>query len=272
MPRSIRHSVALFPLIAAAILVPLPCELLAAEPAEDSELAAVPTQDIRIGGDDQKRFFLIGPMKGAVAPSDGHKLLLVLSGGAGDADFLPFVKRIAINALPEGYIVAHLVAPKWSADQKTIWPTERLKVPKMKFTTEEFADSVIAEVRSRHTLDPNHCYSLSWSSGGPAAYAISLANPKITGTFVAMSVYKPQQLAPLSRAKGRSFYLYQSPMDRVCPFRFAEQAVRELKNEGAAVELKTYSGGHGWRGPVFPDIRAGMEWLEANHSNPPGQK
>lgn len=259
-------------MIAVALLLAFSSSLFAAERDEDPELAAVPTQDIPIGGDKLKRFFLIGPMKGATAPPDGYKLLLVLSGGAGDADFLPFVKRIAMNALPDGYVVAHLVAAKWTADQKVVWPTAKLKVPKMKFTTEEFADAVIAEVASRHKLDPAHCYTLSWSSSGPAAYAIGLANPKITGSFVAMSVYKSAQLAPLSRAKGRSFYLYHSPMDRVCPFRFAEQAIRELKKEGAKVELKTYSGGHGWTGPVFPDIRAGMEWLEANHSDPPGAK
>ena len=28
--------------------------------------------------------------------------------------------------------------------------------------------------------------------------------------------------------------------------------------------LKTYDGGHGWRGNVYGDIRDGVEWLEAN--------
>jgi predicted esterase len=244
----------------------------AAEPADDPELAAVPAQEIRIGGDEQKRIFLIGPRKDSTPPAGGYKLLVVLPGGAGIADFLPFVRRIALHALPDGYLVAQLVAPKWTPDQNVVWPTAKLKAPKMKFSTEEFAEAAISDVAGRHKLDPAHCYTLSWSSGGPAAYAIGLANPKVTGSFVAMSVYKPNLLAPLTRAKERSFYLYHSKMDRVCPFRMAEQAVRELTQNGAKVELKTYNGGHGWTGPVFPDIRAGMEWLEANHSPPPEAK
>ena len=62
----------------------------------------------------------------------------------------------------------------------------------------------------------------------------------------------------------RAFYLLHSPDDRVCPFRMAEQATAEQGRAGAAVKLATYEGGHGWRGPVYPQIRAGIEWLEKN--------
>ena len=71
-------------------------------------------------------------------------------------------------------------------------------------------------------------------------------------------------LPPLEKAKGRAYFLYHSPDDRVCPFRMARQAERELKKGGATVRLATYDGGHGWRGNLYANIREGIEWLEKN--------
>jgi len=235
----------------------------------DPELADVPSQDFTLGKDPNKRYFLIGPRTGAAAPAEGYKLLVVLPGGGGNAEFLPFVQRISKHALPQEYLVAQLVAPKWSADQPATWPTAKSRVAKMKFTTEEFLSAVIDDAAKRHKLDPRHCYTLSWSSGGPAGYAAALSNQKITGSFVAMSVFKPDQLPPLKQAEGKAFYLYHSSEDRICPFRMAEQAQKSLAGSKAKVELKKYAGGHGWRGPVFDEIRTGIEWLEINHSAPP---
>jgi predicted esterase len=44
----------------------------------------------------------------------------------------------------------------------------------------------------------------------------------------------------------------------------AEQAKTSLAENGAKVHLETYEGGHGWRGDVYADLRAGVEWLEKN--------
>ena len=79
-----------------------------------------------------------------------------------------------------------------------------------------------------------------------------------------MSVFNPKYLPPLAGAKGHAFYLYHSPHDRVCPYRMAEQAKADLAENGAAVRLERYGGGHGWRGNVYADIRDGVEWLEKN--------
>ena len=107
----------------------------------------------------------------------------------------------------------------------------------MKFTTEEFVDAVIKDVADKQKLDPKHIFTLTWSSSGPAAYAISLTNPKVTGSFIAMSVFKPDTLPPLDRSKGHGYFLYHSPDDRTCPFRMAEQAVKSLEKNGATVKL-----------------------------------
>jgi predicted esterase len=185
--------------------------------------------------------------------------VLVLPGGNGSAEFHPFVKRIYKNAVPKDYIIAQLVAMP-----APVWPTDKHIKATASLSTETFVDAVIVEVGRRHRLNPEKVFTLSWSSGGPAAYAVSLANPKVRGSLIAMSVFKPQELPSLEAAKGHAYYLYHSRDDRVCPFRMAEQAVQALGDQGAKVKLVEYAGGHGWRGDVFGDIRRGIAWLEEN--------
>jgi len=52
----------------------------ATKPADDDDL---PTQDLRAGGDEKKRYFVHGPKKDAKAPKDGFSVLYVLPGGDG---------------------------------------------------------------------------------------------------------------------------------------------------------------------------------------------
>ena len=80
-----------------------------------------------------------------------------------------------------------------------------------------------------------------------------------------MSVFKPDYLPSLRKARGRAFYLYHSKEDAVCPFAHAEDAIKKLEKERAKVTLVTYEGGHGWRGNVYGNIRKGMDWLAQNH-------
>ena len=61
------------------------------------DVADIASQDFRIGGDPNKRYFLIGPKGNAKKPEPGYKLLIVLPGGAGTVDFHPFIKRISHN-------------------------------------------------------------------------------------------------------------------------------------------------------------------------------
>jgi predicted esterase len=233
--------------------------------ADDDDVANVPTEEFRAGNDADKRYFLIGEKPEAADLKAGRPLLIVLPGGDGSAEFHPFVKRIYQNALAGNYLVAQLVAPKWEAGQQIVWPTQKNRVKGQKFTTEQFAADVIDEIRAKYAVDERRVFTLSWSSGGPAAYAISLdANTRVRGSLIAMSVYKPSELPPLERAKGQAYFLLHSPQDRVCPYMMAKAASLALANKGAVTKLLEYPGGHGWRGDVFGNIRQGMEWLEKN--------
>lgn len=237
-----------------------------AKPADDDS-PDMPSQDVRAADHPKMRYFLIGPRPDAKPTSRGYRLLIVLSGGDGGPDFLPFVKRIAAGALSGSYLVAQPVAYKWNPDQQITWPTEKNSVKGMEFSTEGFIDAVVKDVSKRHDIDTRHIYALGWSSGGPPLYAASLRKKTpIRGAYIAMSVFVPDRLPSLKRAKGRAFYLDHSPTDTVCKFHFAKKARAALTKNGAKVALSTYEGGHGWHGDVFGRITQGIKWLEKNRA------
>ena len=240
--------------------------------SDDGDLAAVPSVERTVGGDAKKRYLLVGPPKEASARAEGYRLLVILPGGDGSAEFNPFVRRIAKNALPPGYLVAQPIAFEWQSGQakSVVWPTDADKLPGQKFSTEDFVEAVIADVGRTHKINPRYIFVLGWSSGGPPAYSLSLRRgSKVTGSFVAMSIFPKTRLPELGGAKGRAFYLMHSPQDFI-PIKAAESARDALRQSGAQVELKTYEGGHGWHGDVFGNIRAGIRWLEDHQAKPSG--
>jgi serine/threonine protein kinase/predicted esterase len=233
----------------------------AEDPAKD--VADIPVKDLRAGGNKNMRYFLIGPRKDVEAPKSGFKVLVVMPGGDGGADFNPFIRRIYQNALNDEYLIVEPVAFKWRPNQEIVWPTRTNKVDGQRFATEDFVETIIRDVETKHKIDKKAIYTLSWSSSGPAAYAIALAkDTPVTGSYIAMSVFHPTSLPPLASARGRAYYIEHSPDDQVCPFDQAKQAEESLKKEGANVQFNIYDGGHGWRGDVFGRIRTGVKWLE----------
>ena len=231
----------------------------------DSDVADVAVEERRAGKDQRKSYLLIGDASAATAPERGYRLLIVMPGGDGGIGFQTFARRIAKNSLPPGYLVAELVAVSWTPEhaEQIVWPTAADRLSEPGFTTEQFVDDVITDIMRNKKLDPRFIFILGWSSGGPPVYASSLSpSTRITGWFVAMSVFRPEQLPSLDNASGQAIYLYHSEEDTLCPYAMAEQAARALRSSGATVQLASYDGGHGWRGPVYDDIRAGIAWLE----------
>lgn len=229
-----------------------------------TEPAGMSVFDLRAGGDLDKRYFLIGGSSNAPSPISGYKLVLVMPGGDGGADFSPFVRNIWKKALGPEYLIAQLVAKEWNEGQfqDVVWPTDINPWNGMKFSTNTFIAGVIHDVRSRRKIDDRHIYTLSWSSGGPAAYAAALhQDSPITASFVAMSIFKPHLMPPLENARGRVFYLLHSPQDFI-PIAQVQQGRDLLQRNGALVRLDTYAGGHGWHGNVFGMIRNGIRWMD----------
>ncbi|MHC4592203.1 MAG: alpha/beta hydrolase [Planctomycetota bacterium] len=227
------------------------------------EVMDILAQDLMVAGDARMRYFLIGPKEGAEALEPGYSLLIVLPGGSGGEEFLPFVKRIFDQSLTEDYLVAQPVAVKWTPEQEIVWPVAKKPVPDQGFATEEFVDAVIKDVGERHNVNPARVYVLAWSGGGPAAYSASLQRRTlINGSFIAMSAFKPTILPPFTGARGRAYYLYHSPDDEEAPYRKTKAAKALLSASGARVKIVEYEGGHGWRGDVYGAISEGVQWLE----------
>jgi predicted esterase len=237
-----------------------------------ADVADVPLVDLHAGDDVKKRYFLIGAHEDVKPPIEGYGLLIVLPGGDGSADFNPFVRRIYKNALNKQWLIAQPVAPQWDENQfnQVVWPTAKLRYPAAKFTTEEFIEAVLVDVKKRQPVDPKRVILLGWSSGGLPCYSMTARKDSpITGAFIAMSVFKPDLMPALENSKGKAFYLLQSPDDRVTPFRFAEAAEKALRAVGANVKLQQYEGGHGWRGNVWEMIADGFTWLEKQREPKP---
>ncbi len=234
----------------------------AAREAALSDVADVPAEDLTVEGNERMRYFLIGAGEDAEPPEGGYKLVIVMPGGDGGEDFHPFVRRLYKHAMNREFLVAQPVAFKWRPSQTTVWPTKVNGTEGQEFTTEQFVEAVINDVKRRHSIDPRCVFTLSWSSGGPAGYAVSLQEQTaVKGSYIAMSVFRHEWLPPLDAAKDHPYWLDHSPEDEVCPFSHAKQAEQELTEAGATVRLTTYDGGHGWHGDVYGRVRSGITWL-----------
>jgi predicted esterase len=227
-----------------------------------ADVADIPAERLLVDSNEKMGYFLIGPRKNAAPPKDGYKLLVVLPGGDGGEDFHPFVRRLFKHSLRDDFLVAQPIAFKWRPQQQIVWPTRTNQVEGQEFSTEEFVEAVISDVSQKFPMDSNFVFTLSWSSSGPAAYAISLSDDSpVKGSYIAMSVFKPDTLPPLSNAAGHAYFIDHSPDDRVCPFSMAKAAQLALNENGASVVLNNYDGGHGWHGDIYRRVGNGITWL-----------
>jgi hypothetical protein len=235
------------------------------KPVELAEgFANLHSLDMNVDKDRNKRVFLIGLDEKAKAPRGGYGLVVVIPGGDGGPGFANFVHGIHKECVPEGFLTLQIIAPEWVKGQlKTkVWSIERNRLSGAKFTTEEFVLDAIDEVASRTRLNKKKIFSLSWSSGGPPAYSLSLQKKTpIQGSLIRASVFFPDNLPPLSRAKGHRYCLMQSPTDEITKFHHAESARDALEKKRAEVRFVSYEGGHAWPKPIYPKLKSEMEWL-----------
>lgn len=207
------------------------------------------------------RYILIPPTQAPQAPAR-VPLLLVLAGGDGSVEFHPFVRSLHEIALEGRFAVAHVIAPP-----HVVWPTRSSTTTWG--TTGETLMAILDDVARQQPIDKAQVYALAWSSSGPAVYE-ALLEPQspLAGAFIAMSVFRPTDLPPLTAAAGRRVYLLHSPDDALCPYRMAADARDRLTAAGADVKLVDYAGGHGWHGPVQEHLKTGIAWLQRPSSAP----
>jgi predicted esterase len=68
-------------------------------------------------------------------------------------------------------------------------------------------------------------------------------------------------MPPIENARGQRVVIEHSPDDRTCPLHLAQQARDDLTAAGAKVHFVTYAGGHGWRGAMYPRMKAAFAFL-----------
>lgn len=258
-----------FPLAMLLLLAPAAPAREDALPSAD-DVADVEALDVRIDDHEKKRYVLIGWDAERKPPKDGYRLLVVLPGGTGAIDFHPFCKRIAKHVLDERWLLLQIVAPVWAAEQAEtlVWPTREQPWEGMEFATEDLVFAAIEDVKKRTDVDRRHVFTMTWSSSGPAGYAMSLAKDSpVTGTFVAMSVFKPENLPSLDRAKKHPYFLLHSEDDFI-PIAMARRAETELAKKKAKVKFLEVQGGHGWHGDVYGNMKAAVRFLEENAAIP----
>lgn len=240
-----------------------------------SDIADIPAFDLRAEGDHDKRYLLLGTGLQSATPSGqiatttpppgGFKLLLVLPGGDGSADYNAFVRRVAKRVLGSDYVVAQPVAKAWSAQQskQIVWPTRTHPWPGMRWTTEDFAAAVIRDTARRLPINPSQVYVLGWASGGPAAYAIAADKQvPVRGAFLALSVYPRNDVSDVSGTKNRRIFLLHPTQAPVAPLADARRAAAELNAAGAVAELVPYAGGYGLPRGLYDHLNRGVRFLE----------
>lgn len=213
-------------------------------------------------------YFTIPPR---TAPAAGKKppLLVVLPGGDGSREFLPFVENGILGAAPAECVGVLVASPVWQPDQKIVWPTAQSKVPGMEWTTEAFVAAIVKAVQKEYGTDPRRTAVLGWSSSGPAVHGMLLDKkaPFARG-YVAMSVWRDATRAALQGAKGRRIVLDQSPDDQVTTFANVRDAFAALQGAGAVVRLSTYAGGHGWQDAPVERLQHNLDWLFGDAAAP----
>ena len=243
--------------------------LLAAAAVAQEIDPTVTVDDRTVGGDAMKRYFLMRHRAEPTAEPKEFGLLLILPGGSGGEEFLPFCANVLTKlAVPKDFVVAELVAPVWDKHEALglVWPGRVIRSAKAKFTTEDFIDAVIDDVSAQVHVRKGRVFTLGWSSSGHVLYSSAFENPKIGGSFIAMSRFFPVLGASVEKARGKRFYFWHSPDDLICPFAEAESAAALLTEHGASTVVRSYKGGHGWVPMTFygDRIREALEWFSAS--------
>lgn len=194
-------------------------------------------------------------------------LLVVLPPDGNGATASLFWQEVEQKALKNHYYVAVLTAPKWSEAQTVTWVTgDNIKqVKEAKFSTEKFVADVVRDITASHAISADHIYLHGATDSGLAVYACSLEEiTPFKGFYILASAFKSASLPPLTRAKNRRYVIQHSPEDKTAPYVMAAAAQKLLTEQGAAVKLQTYKGGHGYvfaDGPEEP-ISSALAWLE----------
>src|SRR4051812_27255960 len=179
----------------------------------------ISVQTRMVGTNALEKYFLI-EHRSETNANTPRGLILMLPGGPGGADFLPFCANVlTLYGIPKDFVAAELVAPQWSKDDtRIVWPSKTFPDAKAKFTTEDFVAEVREDVCRLRKIDERYIFTLGWSSSGHVLYSVSVSDPKVRGSIIAMSRFLTNRFGPMEQRRGKNYFLYHSPDDRICRF------------------------------------------------------
>ena len=238
----------------------------------NTESEEVISKECSAGGDVNKKYFLISSGDETNVNNAGFGLIVVLPGETGGADMLDFVKEIYKDSFDKNFIVAQLVAKRWNRKQRITWPTETDKVDGQLFSTEEFIEAVIADVRSKYNINKQQIFSFCWDSAGQAGYMASVRkDTPIAGSLIVMSNFQISWLGSnIGNANGKAYYIMHSVADDICPVEMPQLAYKIIADNGGIVKMEMYKGGHGWQGNSLGMVKLGMRWLSKDKTSAKG--
>ena len=232
------------------------------------QITDVNSKECFAGGDKNKKYFLINAGDDTAVPGYGFGLVVILPGETGGADLLDFVKEIYKDSLDKKFVVAQLVATRWDRKQRITWPTETNKVEGQLFSTEEFIEAAIEDIRDKYKINNQRIFTLCWDNSGQAGYMASVRkDTPITGSLIVMSDFQIDWLGDIKNVKGKAYYILHSVADDICPIEMPQLAYKLIADSGGIVNMETYKGGHGWQGNSLKMIKLGMRWLRKNHTS-----
>ena len=218
-------------------------------------------EKVTVAKDDRRTTFFFSP-KGHAGPHKG--LAILLPGGDGGRDFLPFCSTLAAQAFPVDWLTIQLVAPQWRppSPEVTVWPSGLVKDAKAKFDTEDFIRAAIAEAAPRLEKKAP-VVLLGWSSSGHAIISAVQKLPEVRGVMLAGSRFAKGWARSRPGLKDKAFFLYHGETDAVCPMADAVAAEEFLPKAGARAKLVKFAGGHGWPPGFdhFAALRGGLAWI-----------
>ena len=237
---------------------------------------------LHIGGDPQRTYLLLTPgmllprapqptpdSRPFVAVQDRPGLIVVLSDSDPNNRTIPeFWQEAVTKAFGNRYLVAVATAPRWGSEKPSTWVTgtNRSGTPTAKFTVENFASEIVADVEGRYPIRPDRVFLHGEGTGGGlAAYSCSLQpQTPFRGFSLLAADFRSGQLPPVAASRGRHYYMQANRQDKTPPFFLTTSAQALLIKAGAVVMLNPVPGDHTPRfnTQTLDLLAKAVQWLE----------
>lgn len=198
-------------------------------------------------------------------PDTPRRLVVFLHGADGDeAQWAPLAKRLdhaTLGVLPRG--------PRSIAGDRIGWFREGFDEGEPQANLEELQDSLgkldefVAQLQSRHAVEPHATWLVGFSQGGELASALAMTRP---GCIAGFAMVSGRLVPEVRRSHGsRNDFQHLRALlahgqdDDVLPVAWMERASSALGSLGVTCEVATLDGGHALGDAMIESVH---DWLQ----------